>query len=649
MARMVLRSNGASSSFLFGLGLLVLLWVGSMRPFVEKNLSSSGFLSNVVAAEKLRLGAKNFAHDFIHQNITYGAQEYDSIVYWVEEDYLGIFDVDFDITFDHYVAYNANNAFTSYADIWTDDSWDGDLNAVASGSISIPWFAAKNCTGSLNVDLDIIFDHYVAYNANNAFKSYADTWANDSWDCDLNAVALGSISFPWFAAKNCNSGVDNRCDFLWIAAAYLVAFILQSGADLWLWVVPARLKKLILSKSSSCSFLIFWVFFLALCTPVAAVTCHSCFDGIAGCTGGADCLFATRTAANLAALTVAGGAAINVVSLLPTSYVRHLPTQVLRTLAAIARVPVAAGPPDMGAMTLNELQESLTGGRIDSTMYKAELSARLADPATAAAQVARISAMLMATQSQTVVANTRSIDGINSYGVLGYLVAAASLIVNSGKRTYSSGTTAAGSSSSSSGSSTLSIRVPTSGSQFAELLMVWQTLAHAVGAANILATVPFLQQIVWDGISTLGLLWEQAYCLFLIYLEAIEDSQGALNVANVFAAGAQDTRLKAANQRYSEVFACHPCDDQEDKDKDGGKAAKKWNNKDSPNATGICKTYNFKDAEHPKQHLYKDGTCKFRHVCIQWVTGKGAGGMCEGNHPKYACTNPNKTNIKPTQ
>ena len=81
----------------------------------------------------------------------------------------------------------------------------------------------------------------------------------------------------------------------------------------------------------------------------------------------------------------------------------------------------------MGAMTLNELQESLTGGRIDSTMYKAELSARLADNGTAQAQVARISAMLMAGQSQNPTSNLRSIEGINSYGVLGYLVAAASL------------------------------------------------------------------------------------------------------------------------------------------------------------------------------------------------------------------------------
>ena len=65
----------------------------------------------------------------------------------------------------------------------------------------------------------------------------------------------------------------------------------------------------------------FWLLLFLLLKPAAGVNCQSCFDGIDGCAGGANCLFATRTAANLAAVTVAGGAAINVVSLLPTAYI----------------------------------------------------------------------------------------------------------------------------------------------------------------------------------------------------------------------------------------------------------------------------------------------------------------------------------------
>ena len=84
------------------------------------------------------------------------------------------------------------------------------------------------------------------------------------------------------------------------------------------------------------------------------------------------------------------------------------------------------------------------------------------------------------------------------------------------------------------------------------------------------------------------------------------------------------------------------------KGKGPGNKVTEWNNKCSPNATGICKTYNFKDAVHPKKHLYRDGTCKFRHVCNHWVTGKGKDGVCGGDHPYYSCTNPDRTTTRPT-
>ena len=396
-----------------------------------------------------------------------------------------------------------------------------------------------------------------------------------------------------------------------------------------------------------------WLILLSFVVSARGVTCRICFDGIPGCTGGTSCLFSTRTAENIAVLAVSGAAAVNVVSLIPPAYVRHLPTQVLRTLQAIARVPDDDGPPDLGGMTLAELSECLNSGRIDINVYNSELSARLADTAnTTAAQVTRIQSMLLASQNKAMESKTRFIEGINSYGALGYLVAVASMIVNAGKRTYSAGSSVGSSSTAS--AANLRIRIPQSGSQFAELLMVWQTLCHALGAANFLATVPFLQQVVWDGISTLGLYWQEAYCLFIIYIEAIEESQGVLTLVNVFAAGAQDTRMKAAKQRYSEVF-CQACDDDDDGAKKNNRNVngeddkkKKWNNKDSPSAKGCCSTYNFKDAIHPPKHLYNDGTCKFRHVCNHWVSGKGKDGICEGDHPRYRCENPNKVNTRPT-
>ena len=591
----------------------------SMTPFVDES-----FVTKLMAHEKSRLKQNFLAYDFVASNIAHIAQECDPTADQVEEDYLGTFNATTEEDFWAMMMALENSRLRQ--NLFTYGFVASNIAHGAQEYYPIAYLAEEDLLGIFYAITDVNFDDFDLF---------------DQVDYDGHFEFALDRSIQWSQRQDHQKRIPSNLDFCVLCFCLFSnnlyakwknehALCMITKSSNWVALEQPR-RVFYLHIGSSFTFILFWLILLGLCAPALGVTCQTCFDGIPGCAGGADCLFATRTAANAAALTVAGGVAINVVSLLPASYIRHLPTQVLRSLAAIARVPAADGPPDLGAMTLTELQECLASGRIEVSAFKAELSARLADGATVAGQVTRISAMLVGVQSNTTTSNPRTIDGINSYGVLGYLVAAASLIVNSGKRTYSSGV--AGSSTSGGSSTSLSIHVPTSGSQFSELLMVWQTLAHAVGAANILATVPFLQQVVWDGISTLGLLWEQAYCLFIVYLEAIEDSRGVLNLANVFAAGAQDTRLKAANQRYSRMF-CQTCDDQDDKDKEKDKGANKWNNRDSPNANGICKTYNFRDAEHPKKHLFKDGTCKFRHVCIQWVTGKGAGGMCEGNHPK---------------
>ena len=424
-----------------------------------------------------------------------------------------------------------------------------------------------------------------------------------------------------------------------IATTYRWAKKLQFVRKGYLFVLKSvtgcRLLSFNRGRSSYRSMWLATFICLAMLPTTSGVTCFTCFDQVDGCTGGANCLFLTRTNANFTALAAAGGAAITVVSLLPLSYIRHLPSQVLRTLAAIARRPADGAPPDLGPMALGELQETLDSGRIDIGVLRGELSTRLADPATNANQVTRIAAMIQSLPTSNTVSLAANIDGINTVGSVGYLVAVASLIVSNGGRSYSSGV--ASGSTSTSTKPTMAIKLPTKSSAFFEMLMVWQALAHATGVANYLASTPFVQQVVFDSINCLGFSWQQAYCLFLIYVEAVEDSRGQLNLGNVFAHGAHDMRIKAASVREKELFDGKNPDKKEEE-----VIQRKWNGRDSPNASKICRTFNFKDAKHPDQHLYKDGTCKFRHVCMQWVTGKGPNGCCEGAHAKFDCTNSGK-------
>ena len=387
------------------------------------------------------------------------------------------------------------------------------------------------------------------------------------------------------------------------------------------------------------------VVFMSLCMPAAAVTCQTCFDQVAGCAGGAACIFLTQAAGNLAALAAGAAGIVSVANMLPVHYLKQLPSSVVRTLTVIARRPLNGAPPDVGAMGLPELQDAYDQGTIDSGTLRSELSARLTDPNTAAGVVTRISALINNAANAPAGSTlnlSAGIGGINTVGAISYLVAVASLITKQGATTYSVG--ASGTVSTGTNSHTIKINTPSSLAGFAELLMVWQTLGHATGAANVLATSRFLQEVVWDAMKFLDLDWQTTYCLFLIYIEAIEHSAGLLHLGNIFTAGgSHDTRQGAARMRRAVLFpvAARP-GPAAGEEPPVATAGKKWNDKDSPNASRICHTFNFKDAKHPPKHLYSDGCCKFKHVCMQWVSDKGTAGVCEGNHPKYECKNPNK-------
>ena len=44
------------------------------------------------------------------------------------------------------------------------------------------------------------------------------------------------------------------------------------------------------------------------------------------------------------------------------------------------------------------------------------------------------------------------------------------------------------------------------------------------------------------------------------------------------------------------------------------------------------------NTEHGANSLDHDGTCKFNHICMQWVSDKGPRGICGGKHTKGECT-----------
>ena len=69
-----------------------------------------------------------------------------------------------------------------------------------------------------------------------------------------------------------------------------------------------------------------------------------------------------------------------------------------------------------------------------------------------------------------------------------------------------------------------------------------------------------------------------------------------------------------------------------------GAAATKivWNGTFNSKADLPCIAYNT-GSEHRQASLDSDGSCKFNHVCMQWVSDKGPRGIYGGKHPKGEC------------
>ena len=67
----------------------------------------------------------------------------------------------------------------------------------------------------------------------------------------------------------------------------------------------------------------------------------------------------------------------------------------------------------------------------------------------------------------------------------------------------------------------------------------------------------------------------------------------------------------------------------------------KWNGKSSASATATCHAFNG-GRDHQADHLFPDGTCRYKHACDKWVSDQGPSNHCFGAHPRAACSNPNR-------
>ena len=171
----------------------------------------------------------------------------------------------------------------------------------------------------------------------------------------------------------------------------------------------------------------------------------------------------------------------------------------------------------------------------------------------------------------------------------------------------------------------------------------------SVGLETFLTVAAFLVLNVFDHMLLRKWDWCVSYFYFVILLERVETSgDDQLNISSVSTRlGGLDTLREEATLRAEEHFGRHIFRRRQTPGEQLGeeplekKPVVAWNNKSTPTAEHTCHAFNLgPSGKHGKSHLLADGTCKFAHKCDAFVSNKGPGGRCHGDHPRQKCTNP---------
>ncbi|MGB1607667.1 MAG: hypothetical protein ACPIOQ_83845, partial [Promethearchaeia archaeon] len=177
-------------------------------------------------------------------------------------------------------------------------------------------------------------------------------------------------------------------------------------------------------------------------------------------------------------------------------------------------------------------------------------------------------------------------------------------------------------------------RRPATEGEFHHMLFILLRVLVALGFSVFLVH-DFLAKVVYNTMQVCKESFKVAHELMLIYFRAIEtDGTGAVHLGNVYDRGYGDTFLAEARLSAAAFFRPGGGNLLDDKPTDG---KRKWSGKVTGVAKKPCTAFNF-EKEHQPHVLDANGACRFTHTCSQWVSDKGPGGMCGGDHAKAHCT-----------
>ena len=382
--------------------------------------------------------------------------------------------------------------------------------------------------------------------------------------------------------------------------------------------------------------------------PAFAVTCSHCKDTIPGCAGGAACPLHKTVAENMTRVAAAAGGVISLMSLVPDRIMAVFTRPVLDGIAsAVSRATTGAKPYDFSGKPPAQIVTAVFEGLVSFTEAGPQLLALQAASTEAKERENITSALqLLSTFSQLKQAPRGS---TSSYYLMiwalvsNYVMAADDRAAVPGRAGSAEEHASSGGKLGDAGMTATSAKIkdPQTAEQFFEMLTWFPVMTHALGICSVLVCVPFIDDVVHRGIRRQGHTWELSYCLLLVYLKHVELAASEdVHLGNIYNSGGQDTKIREAEEKARGVFGAtfRTRRGEPRVVRENGK--KEWNKAFNNSSTAVpCAAYNNK-ADHEHKSLHGDGTCKYAHVCNQFVSDKGPGGQCRGNHPRKDCDYP---------
>ena len=364
---------------------------------------------------------------------------------------------------------------------------------------------------------------------------------------------------------------------------------------------------------------------------VAAPKCPHCMDTIAACGGVDKCPLVTGVATNAVAMAAASVAKVpSLRELLPMELLSVFNRPVVEAITGLSALPVGGGEVDLASdayKTAKSVIAAVTHGHVTLERGLDELGTRL-EAATEALEVTKLTASIDLLSR----ASVTDYSGPSGYGVYTFIWAKCGAFYEAQLSGITKLPGAAVKSAATAAAELKAVIIrPKTQSQFYEMLHVWQMVIHALGLASMLVAGPFISRVVFEAVHYLGRSFEWASEFFLAHLRAIErDTSRVLNLANVVQRGNRDMYCMEADQGVATFFRTRGGEPQPGSANNGQSIT--WNGRFNKEGKKPCIAYNRGTAHDPK-HLHPDGTCKFNHICMQWVTDKGPRGICGGAHP----------------